>query len=174
MKTMIESDEVTFLDIREAKLMRAQLAIQKQMSQKETYSVPVLVGDEVTNVTLKIVRGVEKKGTVDIMLETQLAGKIAATFHAKEKGISGMVATNHVKTKDEMFEHMKQFAEKLESEQLKDIDVTSVYMPDLNLNQFANSERKEAPEETDAYQTETSQLYHIAEVFIQTVKEIYQ
>ena len=36
MKTMIESDEVTSIDIREAKLLRAQIAIQKKMSEKET------------------------------------------------------------------------------------------------------------------------------------------
>ena len=46
------------------------------------------------NVSVKIVRGVDKKGIVDIMMESELRGKIAATFQAKEDGIHGLVATD--------------------------------------------------------------------------------
>ena len=52
-----------------------------------------------TNVSLKIVRGVETKGIVDIMLESEMSGKIATTFQAKEEGISGLVVTDKQETK---------------------------------------------------------------------------
>ena len=176
MRTMIESDEVTAIDIREAKLLRAQIAIQKKMAQSETYSVPVLVGDEVTNVTLKIVRGVEKRGIVDVMLETQLAGKIAATFQAKENGITGMIAAESEKTKETMQKHMNQFTEALQQEDLGDVDVKAAYVSNLDLNLFskAGMVNEKAPEDTDAYQIQTARLYKIAESFIRTVKEIYE
>ena len=90
MKTMISSDEVTSIDVREMRLMQAKLSINQTLAKKEQYSIPVLVGDKVTNVSLKIVRGVETKGIVDIMLESEMSGKIAATFQAKEEGISGL------------------------------------------------------------------------------------
>ena len=48
--------------------MQAKLSINQTLAKKEQYSIPVLVGDKVTNVSLKIVRGVETKGIVDIML----------------------------------------------------------------------------------------------------------
>lgn len=175
MKTMIESDEVTSIDIKEAKLLRAQIAIQKQMSKQETYSVPVLVGDEVTNVTLKIVRGVEKRGLVDVMLETQFAGKIAATFQAGEKGISGAVATDNVKAKENMSEWMNELVAALQSDEAEVVDVKVAHIPDLDLNHFSNTEiTKEAPEDTDAYQVQTTRLYRIAEAFIRVVKEAYK
>jgi len=181
MKTMIESGEVTSLDVREAKLMRAQIAIQKQMSKQDTYSVPVLVGDEVTNVTLKIVRGVEKRGIVDVMLETQLAGKIAATFQANERGIQGAIATERLETRDDMLEHLAQLAETLKENEAETVDVKVAHIPELDLNHFSktvvakeNSESAEAPEATDAYQVQTTRLYRIAETFIRAVKEIYK
>lgn len=176
MRTMIESDEVTTLDIKEAKLLRAQIAVQKKMSQKETFSVPVLVGDEVTNVTLKIVRGVEKRGIVDIMLETQLAGKIAATFQAKEDGISGMIAVDKETTKEEMQLQMEKLVEALQQEDLKEVDIKTAYVSNLDLNLFskAGAANEKAPENTDAYQIQTARLYKIAESFIRTIKGIYK
>ncbi|MBR5565419.1 MAG: hypothetical protein IKW08_04550 [Roseburia sp.] len=184
MKTMIESDEVTYIDIKEAKLLRAQLSIQKKMSQKETYSVPVLVGDEVTNVTLKIVRGVEKRGMVDILLESQLSGKIAATFQAKEKGISGMIATDNPDTKDDMLKRLDQFAKALQGEDIESADIKVAYITDLDLNHFSNTPvskdsadvagKTEASADTDAYQIQTTRLYGLAEAFIRVVKEIYK
>lgn len=185
MKTMIESDEVTSLDIKEAKLLRAQIAIQKQMSKQETYSVPVLVGDEVTNVTLKIVRGVEKRGIVDVMLETQFAGKIAATFQANEKGISGAIATDSAEAQEDMRLHMEQLTAALQENEEETVDVKVAHIPDLDLNHFSNvavarengevpDTTKEAPEDSDAYQVQTTRLYRIAETFIRIVKETYK
>lgn len=184
MKTMIESDEVTSIDIKEAKLMRTQLSIQKKMSEKETYSVPVLVGNEVTNVTLKIVRGVEKRGIVDVMLETKLAGKIAATFQAKESGISGMIATDSPQTKKAMEEQKARFIEIFQNaigeadagnKMTEEIDISVAFVSDLDLNRFSNHSLNEAnekaPEETDAYEIQTMRLYRLAEAFIRVVKE---
>ena len=66
-----------------------------------------MVNDELMNVSVKIVRGVDKKGIVDIMMESELRGKIAATFQAKEDGIHGLVATDSEETA-ELFEEQAQ------------------------------------------------------------------
>jgi len=185
MKTMIESDDVTSIDIKEAKLMRAQIAIQKQMAKQDTYSVPVLVGDEVTNVTLKVVHGVEKRGIVDVMLETRIAGKIAATFQVNEKGIHGAIATERSEARDDMMERMEQLIVALQDNDTEVVDIKVAHIPELDLNHFSktaiareNGEpleaRKEAPEESDAYQVQTTRLYRIAETFIRALKEIYK
>lgn len=185
MKSMIESDEVTSIDIKEVKLLRAQIAIQKQMSKQESYSIPVLVGDEVTNVTLKIVRGVEKRGVVDIMLESQFAGKIAATFQANEKGISGVIALDNAEVKEDMLLHMEELTVALQENETGDVDVKVAHIPNLDLNHFSNTgalkeggelseARKEAPEDSDAYQVQTTRLYRIAESFIHMMKENYK
>ena len=180
MKTMMEDDKVTSIDIREAKLMRAQITIQKKMAEKETYSIPVLVGDEVTNVSLKIVRGVEKRGIVDIMLETKFAGKIAATLQAKEKGVSGVIATDNPKTREELSTKMDKFLTIFQKEDMGQVNLSTALISDLDLNHFSKTNEKtientkeKAPEDTDAYQVQTARLYGLAEAFIRVVKEIW-
>lgn len=190
MRTMMSSDQVTSIDIREARLMQAQISIQKQMAKKETYSVPILVGDEVTNVTLKIVRGVEKRGVVDIMLESQFAGKIAATFQAKEHGITGMIASDRRETKDNMEKRMDEILAGMGEE----AEVRIAYMKDLNLVQFSNAEysrndnandladgkataksvaQKDSSENAE-FEVQTTRLYSIAESFIKVIKQFYK
>ena len=64
MKTMINSDHVTSLDVREMKMLSAQLSVNSILAKEEQYAVPVMVNDELMNVSVKIVRGVDKKGIV--------------------------------------------------------------------------------------------------------------
>ena len=55
MQNWIGSEEVTSLDVREMRLMQAKMSMNGLFAKDEKYSVPVLVGDKVTNVSLKIV-----------------------------------------------------------------------------------------------------------------------
>ena len=61
MKTMINSDHVTSLDVREMKMLSAQLSVNSILAKEEQYAVPVMVNDELMNVSVKIVRGVDQK-----------------------------------------------------------------------------------------------------------------
>lgn len=177
MRGMIESDNVTSIDVREMRLMSAQLSICNAFSKEERYSVPVMTGDGVVSVSLKIVRGVDKKGTVDITMESALRGKIAATFQAKEQGVTGLVATDNEETRALLETHEGTFAEDLETEE--GVDIRYAYISDLNLNQFSTgSFGMEAENQTgesresETYRVQTARLYHIAETFICQMREI--
>ena len=139
MKTMIDSDHVTSIDIRNMRLMQAQLSVNQAFAKKEQYSVPVLVGDKVTNVSLKIVRDVDTKGIVDIMLENELSGKIAATFRAKEEGISGLVVTDKQETRQLLADHMGLFASAIQESDGEQLDLRFAVEPNLDLNHFSGA-----------------------------------
>ena len=52
MKTMINSDHVTSLDVREMKMLSAQLSVNSILAKEEQYAVPVMVNEELMNVSL--------------------------------------------------------------------------------------------------------------------------
>lgn len=178
MKTMINSDDVTSVDIREMRMLSAQLSVSSMLAKEEQYCVPVMVNDEMMNVSVKIVRGVDKKGIVDIMMDSELRGKIAATFQAKENGIQGLVATDNRETQ-ELLEHgLTSLAEQLAGENDTVLDLHSAYLDDLDLNHFSNgmygvnADSSDIQEpESEGYKVQTSRLYHIAESFIKNIKE---
>ena len=183
MKTMISDDNVTSIDIREMRLMQAKLSITQTMAKKEQYSVPVLVGDKVTNVSLKIVRGVDTKGIVDVMLESEMAGKIAATFQAKEEGISGLIVTDKQDTRDLLSDQMGFLASTIMENDGEKVDLSVAVEKNLDLNHFSgavkakpengNTAVKESDSETESteYKVQTKRLYHIAESFLKLINE---
>lgn len=182
MKTMINSDHVTSLDVRDMKMLSAQLSVNSILAKEEQYAVPVMVNDELMNVSVKIVRGVDKKGIVDIMMESELHGKIAATFQAKEDGIHGLIATDSEETA-ELFKGQTQDLSDLLGGENDDVtELHCAHIPDLDLNHFSmGAFGVDAKEETqlsdsqkaenrDTYRVQTSRLYGIAEHFIKAVK----
>lgn len=179
MKGMIDSDHVTSLDVREMRLLSAKLSMNGILAKKEQYSVPVMVKEGVVNVSLKIVRGVDKKGVVDIMMETELRGKIAATFQAKEDSISGFVATDNRDTKDLLSENTEVLEDWMSENGEENADVHYAYINKLDLNHFSMGifgvdadSATEENRESESYRVQTTRLYHIAENFIRQIKEI--
>ena len=172
MKSMLSSDDVTSLDIREMRLMQAKLNIGNAFAKKEQYSVPVLVGDKVTNVSLKIVRGVDTKGIVDVMLESEMAGKIAATFQAKEEGISGFLVTDRQETRELLADRMGLLASYIQESEGEQVDLRTAVEKDLDLNRFSKTaETMLSDTDNPSRKVQTVRLYHIAEAFIKTIKE---
>ncbi len=177
MKTMINSEHVTSLDVREMKLLAAQLSVSSILAKEEHYSVPVMVNDEMMNVSVKIVRGVDKKGIVDIMMESQLRGKIAATFQAKENGIHGFVASDSRETADLLQQEAARLTETLSAADDEVRDLHCAYIADLSLNYFSEpftgeeAQTQREDNSGEAYQIQTVRLYRIAESFLKMIKE---
>ena len=167
MKTMIREDEsVTSIDLRQMKLFTTQIALGTAQAKEERYAIPVLVGDEVTSVSLKIVRGKEKKGFVDIAFSTESLGSIKARLTAAKEGISGYVASDREETTQLLLEHAQGFEEEL-GETVADIRyITAQTIKDGTQRDEAESK----PQQDEAYQIQTKRLYHMAESFIRAVK----
>lgn len=172
MKTMIADEEhITSMDIRELKLMYTQCSIIGNMAKDETYNIPVMVGDEVANMSLRIVRGTKKRGMVEIMFETMKAGKVAACIAAKENGIDGLVAADNREMKDKLEEGKGVLADAFG----EDATVNVVFEKQLNFVKFSQNtyaEEEDGEEENTDYEIQTSRLYKIARSFLNVVKEL--
>jgi len=173
MSTMILEPNVTSLDIRELKLMNAQLSIGAKMASTECFSMPIEVDGEITNVTLKIVRNKEQKGLINITLETSRLGKIAAELKAKQSGITGYVATNSRQSRDLLRSMHDDITKALQDEEGSQVDINYITSGRLDLNYFAESSgSSEEPESEELREIQTKTLYGMAEGFIKVLKQL--
>jgi hypothetical protein len=166
-KVITEEPDVSTRQIRDMRQMVAEFKLCEKRTEEECYMIPVKTGDTVTGVSLRIVRGKEEKGIVDISLDAGGKGKIAATFQANENGISALIAAEDSDTAEEITEKQQELEEQLGEE----CDLHIANIEDLSLSRFELSGAKRAKEEGNEStgEVQTKRLYHIAEAFIRTV-----
>ena len=170
MQTMIiENETVSAKDLNDLRLMSQQFYLCKEKAKEESFLVPVETGDTVTGVNLKIVRGKADKGLVDIFFRGALMEKVAASFEAKENGISGVIATTDEETRQYLAENLNQLIGRMQDGNDEAIDVTVTRVENLSAWQF---EKNTLSEQGEASSVQTKRLYHIAESFIQTVSDL--
>ena len=180
MDSMIIEDRRTgSLDIRQMKLLCSQLKIASSMSRQENYIVPIETADGVTGMKLRIVRGEDKKGLVDIFLEDKKCGRVAAYFDAKENSVSAMIVTDDEQTKKLFEDNITTFESGIsDGEQSVHIDMALEHdisakeskMSDMKSNTESDNETKKQLDGSERVQT--TRLYHIAEQFIVNVQRV--
>lgn len=180
MDSMIIEDRHTgSIDIRQMKLLCSQLRIASNMSRQENYIVPIETADGVTGMKLRIVRGEDKKGLVDIFLEDKKCGRVAAYFEAKENSVSAMIVTDDEQTKKLFEDNITMFEAGIsDGEQRVRIDVALEHdisakeskMSDMKSNTESDNETKKQLDGSESVQT--TRLYHIAEQFIVNAQRV--
>lgn len=180
---LVEDPDVKTLDVKELRQMAGQFRLCAKKAKEESYMVPIQTGDTVTGVSLKIVRGREKKGAVDILFQSYKMGKVAASFQAKDHGISGMIATNDKETCRVLNERLGLLVSAMQEggEEPEAVDIHVAYASDLSLEHYemAGLQREEKMREAgeltgrtkERSPVQTARLYHIAESFIQSIQE---
>ena len=169
MDNMIIKDKNTSSGkIREMKLASRQIRIAAQTAKSESFVIPVETGDGITGISLKVVRGKEDKGLVDIFFNTESMGNVAASFQVKADGVSGVIATDNEKTRELINEQIN----------ISDIgdDIKVAYVEDISSEHFqASSLRKEEKimsEQEEVNPIQTRRLYSIAEQFIKSISNL--
>ena len=107
------------LDVRSIAASFKQVNLVRGLANNDFYQVPVKVGQEYTNVSVRIIRGQEDdKGQVSIYMEHAEYGQITANFRAgADKGLEGMIICENeeglasLKGKSEAFDQGTGFIE---------------------------------------------------------------
>ena len=172
MDSMIIEDRHTgSIDLRQMKLLCSQLRIASNMSRQENYIVPIETADGVTGMKLRIVRGEDKKGLVDIFLEEKKCGRVAAYFEAKENSVSAMIVTDDEQTKKLFEDNITMFEAGIsDGEQRVRIDVALEHDISAKESKMSDNETKKQLDGSESVQT--TRLYHIAEQFIVNVQRM--
>lgn len=176
MKTMIESEPVGSADLRGMRIVKQQIELGTRMAKEENYAIPVLVADELTNVQLKIVRGKEEKGRVDIMFESPALGKVAASFQVQPEAVKGYVISDSPQTIAELKEHEDELREQVspDAEDAWNMDMICSDNLDLSRISFGEKEAEQPGQTEESRKIQTKTLYGVARAFLEEVKQAGQ
>lgn len=176
MKTMIQSEDVRSIDIRDMKILKQQIALGTQMAKEETYAIPVLVADELTNVQLKIVRGKEERGRIDIMFGSPVLGKVAASFQVQPESVKGYIISDSPKTIDELKSRETKLQGHISPDGGDTWKVDMICSDNLELSRFSFGEQEagQPEQEKEPSPVQTKALYGVAKAFLEEIKRAGQ
>ena len=157
--------QITSMELQELRMQTGRVGLLRQLAARQDYHIPVVTGDNVTNIHLTIVNGTQEAGKVEIRMDTERFGTLSATFDVQDGAVSGVVLCASRKAADDMQEQTEQFKERL-----------SVQGMELGRMTYGlQTKSTEAYEKIagDAEHTkDTRQLYQVAKAFIKHVSQI--
>ncbi len=178
MKNMLVEEDVRSIDIRGMHLIQTQIHTQGEISKRsENYTIPIMVADEVGNLNLKIVRGKEEKGLVDIAFNMEKTGTVTASFRYEAGTFIGSVNCDKEATREMLERHeenlLNAIAANTESNATisfnwnRRIDINEAMLapPNTDFTTVTKQEALEADDETQAVLT--TNLYGMARAFIE-------
>lgn len=173
MKNMLVEKDVSSIDVREMKRITTQIqTIGKIAEKSETYHIPIMVEDQVGNLSLKIVRGCDEKGLVDVAMDMESTGVVRGSFRYELGEISADVSFARREVEDIFSQNMQQIAEDMR--EATGLPVSFRFAWDIKTNLSDFYQEKELGFEVTREQDEVSTkvLYGIARSFIRSVSEI--
>ena len=167
MKNFLNSDNPEYIDLKAIQSMNKELSLYGKMAQDEIYHIPVMVADQNGVMTLKIVRGEENRGLVDIFIKSGDNINTRASFNADDKEVTGKIETTDKSQKEYFLDRLSELEERISKEsdlkthlEIKENDISDI--TDLY-------QRNVEQDETDA--VSTKKLYSIARAFIDTLSQ---
>lgn len=164
MRTAITEDADGSLDIRSMHLINKQLSLFSESAEKnEIYHIPILVEGETGTMTLKIVRGKERKGMVDLAFSTPHLGDVTAHIATEDKGAEAEVSCSTRATA----QILRRYGDLLSAAMAEEsgLPVQMRFSWDESTDVFA-IERTPAGDGDRTDDVETGRLYGLARAFI--------
>ena len=178
MKNMIVEEDVRSIDVRGMHLIQTELHTQGEISKRsENYIVPIMVADEVGNLNLKIVRGSDKKGLVDIAFDMEKTGTVTASFRYEAGSFIGEVNCDRENTRQLLERNREALNRAISANSDADANISFEWSKKVDANDFILSEpqtdfdtisKEEAMSGDDETQAVlTKSLYGMARAFIE-------
>ena len=141
-----------------------QMQYLSDMGKQQNYEIPITIGDEITSVNLRVVRGKQETGQVSISLQTYELSYVSANFYIDKDGVKGIITSG---SKDgiaqlKRCEHL--FEEQISKSLGKKVLVKYVQTSKSNI-------RPEAFAAENKEKVNTNELYKIAKGFLFALKE---
>lgn len=122
------------LDMREITLAMKQISFAGKMAERESYEIPMRLGNEITSVNVHLVRNRQKNPFVSIYTDSERFGKLQATFRQTGEAITGYITADQKTVLKELENKFASFKEKLTENNIELETVNFVHSESFRVN----------------------------------------
>ena len=182
MDGMIVESGTKSVDVRSMQLLQKEIKIMGQLGAKgRSYEIPVLVADQYGTMQLRIMKGEDRKGLVEISFLSEKLGNMRAAFQYEQGYVDGTLTTDRTDTRERLSALSDTLIDSLQNEAgmpvgLQVLHENNVRPVDIFENiRGTENDAEEKEELSRAEQAQeniaTSRLYSLARAFIKTISE---
>ncbi|MBE5874486.1 MAG: hypothetical protein E7287_08780 [Lachnospiraceae bacterium] len=162
----------TFVDVKEMQLLHKQLTVVGALAKSEEYILPMYIGEELSKVHLTFRKDDAERGSIRIQVDYGEDSHVQAHLQMRENRLTGFLVANTreevmklAQTADIFSKSLKeQLGESLEAEELPIVDARQAA--------FAEGVRENTTDgNTEAGGPDNAQLYEIAKLFLQAIRQ---
>ncbi len=166
LRTMVDHGADSYVDLKSISLMYKQISLAVKKANSENYHIPVLIGDRLTDINLKIVSG-EETGFVSATMDTEMFGALQVQVRVAGNRVEANFIGEGKATSDVLKEVAGKFTDRL-----NDMGYTEAEVRFINGDpkRQVNHKAKNADNNNEAVSNKA--LYGIAKQFIFSVREI--
>lgn len=158
-------EEITAVDLKEIHLLHKQLHLARANAKQEDYQIPVQIGEEITSVRLRVVRGTGENGKVKVTMETEKYGLAEAEFKVSGQKVEGFIAVSKEGAEQELQGIEDRMQETL---QASDLEISAFHFVQSKRLKTASFMKEEQVLEA---KVSSAQLYKTAKAFLQAISE---
>ncbi|ROR23688.1 hypothetical protein EDD66_11383 [Mobilisporobacter senegalensis] len=164
----IGDQTITSKDIADLKNISSGMEFVKALGKSRNYEIPLVIGDSITNINLKIVNGTKESGKVDMTVYSENLGIIEASFLAKGEETKGVILSDNRNGLEQLKENKESLINGFKDIHisLKQLDYGSS-IKGGSLSSVSKNNMNKGTKEVS-----TNQLYQIAKALVCHIREI--
>lgn len=97
---LYENPTITAQEISNLQRISNGFSFLQKLAHRESYELPMLIGDKITNVNITFIRNTGESGKIDLNIKSETLGNIKVDMQVKENGIKGLITCENRKTLD--------------------------------------------------------------------------
>ncbi|WP_167958953.1 DUF6240 domain-containing protein [Anaerosporobacter faecicola] len=173
----VENPQIDAQEVNALQILRGAIRLSSRMNHNEYYDIPVKVGDQITNISLTVVRGSGKQDSkMSMSVQSEKYGTIEAQFQINQRQAKGMILCQNQEASEMVKESMQAISKNLEQQNIKlsqmDIGIENIGRQSYTAKGKINNQQVEQ-QDTDSKVT-TKELYQVAKSFVVMIKQMEQ
>ncbi|MBB5196221.1 DUF6240 domain-containing protein [Anaerocolumna cellulosilytica] len=167
---------ITSSDVNTLQRISYGMSFLSKMATKESYEIPLAVGDNITNVNVTVLRNTKEAGKVNIKMDSEILGNVGVNISIKDNKVNALLTCDNRAGLEELASKRESLSEEIIAAGLEisqiNYGIGNIIGDSYRYNNHSGS--KEETERTSDSQNKvnTNALYSLAKTFLVHIKEI--
>ncbi len=158
----MEIPEIGKIDQKAISLLYKQVSLTTNLAKEENYEVPLMIGEELTSINLKIIHQSQEKGKLYISTNTEFYGELIGEFSITQEEMKGYLMGEKEDAKEALSKMAASMEFTLSEDGKSKVEIDVISSNNMQKNMLLD----QVPEDKEQKTVSTKEIYRMAKTFL--------